>query len=70
MGLFLSGKEPISFFITLSVNYVNIMVGSLLNPLELCPDHFPCRGVLNKDPTVWRDGARPASISLIVSSIN
>ncbi len=31
--------------------------------MELCPDHFsgwPHRpGVLNKDPTIWLDGARP-----------
>ncbi len=36
---------------------------SLSNLLELCSDHFPSwlcklRGV-NKDPTVWLDGARP-----------
>ncbi len=33
------------------------------NPLELCLDHFPGQlsspGCINKDPTVWLDGARP-----------
>ncbi len=45
--------------------------GSLSNPLKLCVDHLPdwvrWPGVLNKDPTVWSDGARPTPISLIVS---
>jgi hypothetical protein len=48
-------------------------IGSLSNPSELCSDHFPSRfcqpGVLNKDPTVWLDGARPPPISLIYNSI-
>ncbi len=36
---------------------------SLSNLLHLCSDHFPgqlCRpGGINKDPTIWLDGARP-----------
>jgi hypothetical protein len=36
---------------------------SLANPFELCSDHFPCLFFqpvgINKDPTVWPDGARP-----------
>ncbi len=36
---------------------------NLSNPSELCSDHFPgwlCwPGGINKDPTVWLDGARP-----------
>jgi hypothetical protein len=36
--------EQISFFIILSVNYVNIMVWSLLNPLELAQIIFPAKG--------------------------
>ncbi len=38
-------------------------LSSLSNLLELCSDHFPgqlCQpGDINKDPTVWLDGARP-----------
>ena len=37
-------------------------IGHSANPLELCSDHFPGsyagEGVLNKDSTVWLDGAR------------
>jgi hypothetical protein len=41
-----------------------VKVSSLSNPLELCSDHFSCwlcrpYGI-NKDLTVWFDGARPA----------
>ncbi len=36
---------------------------SLSNPLEVCLDHFTGQlsssGCINKDPTVWLDGARP-----------
>ncbi len=49
-------------------------IGSSFNPLELCSDHFLAgfagQGVLNKDQTVWLDGARPTPISLIMSLIN
>ncbi len=45
-------------------------IGSSSNLLELCFDQFPnwfCQlGVLNNDPTVWLDGARPPTISLWV----
>jgi hypothetical protein len=38
---------------------------TLSNPLEQGSDHFCCRlclpGSINKDPTVWLDGARPPS---------
>jgi hypothetical protein len=38
-------------------------IGSQSNQFELCSDHFSAmfggHGVLNKDPTVWLDGARP-----------
>jgi hypothetical protein len=37
---------------------------SLSNPWKLCSDYFLGRlcqsGVINKDPTVWLDGAKPA----------
>jgi hypothetical protein len=40
----------------------NVKFSSLSNPLELCSDHFigqRCQpGGINKDPTIWIDGAR------------
>ncbi len=42
---------------------------SMSNPLELCSDQFSSRfhwaGGINKDPTVWLDGALPPPLSTI-----
>jgi hypothetical protein len=46
-------------------------VGTLSHLLKSCSDHFPSllcqQGVLNKDPTVWLEGAIPTQISIIMS---
>jgi hypothetical protein len=53
------GKQAILLVMSGLVKFL-----SLSNSLELCSDHFPswlCRpGGINKDPTVWPDGARPS----------
>jgi hypothetical protein len=44
--------------------------GGSSHQLVLCSDHFPADfaslGILNKDPSVWLDGARPPPVSFKV----
>jgi hypothetical protein len=49
---------------------INLLVVSHFVKLGACQIHFPGRicqlGVLNKDPTVWLDGARQSPLVLLV----